>query len=513
MTSLMRAARLLACLCFCLALFGQGLTSISGTVADPSGALVPGATVTIVNNATGAKRSDATDSSGRYNFQQIQPGTYRVTAAAAGFNDAVIEAVQLLVNTPANIQIVFSKIGSVSETVAVTADSVQVNTTDASIGNAIGTQPITQLPFEARNVVGLLSLQPGVLYLGEPDPGAVNDYRSGAVNGGKSDQANVMLDGVDVNDQQNRSAFTSVLRVTLDSVQEFRTITTNAGADFGRTSGAQVTLVTKSGTNLVHGSMYEYLRNKATSANTFFNNLAGVPRQKLNRNVFGASVGGPIKKNRLFYFLNYEGRQDKSETGGLRIVPNDTFRQGIFSYIKSNGGVGQYTPADIKRLDPAGIGVNPAVLTLFQSYPHPNDNTVGDGLNTAGFRYNAATPLRFNTYIAKFDWQVDTNGKHQIFWRGNLQNDNYANGIPQFPGDPASSVYLENSKGYAIGYTALVRSNLVSTFRFGYTRQGAQSTGIQQGPVATFRDIDSRYATTKGLTRIIPVTQFSEDVA
>ena len=120
-----------------------------------------------------------------------------------------------------------------TETISVTGDAVQVNTSDASIGNAIGEKPITQLPFEARNVVGLLSIQPGVTYLGEPYPARQPDYRSGTVNGGKSDQANVTLDGIDVNDQQNRSPFTSVLRVTLDSVQEFRTITTNAGADFG----------------------------------------------------------------------------------------------------------------------------------------------------------------------------------------------------------------------------------------------------------------------------------------
>src|SRR5207249_5940067 len=189
------------------------------------------------------------------------------------------------------------------------------------------------LPFEARNVVGLLSLQPGVVFLGEPDPGTLNDYRSGAVNGGKSDQANVTLDGVDVNDQENRSAFNSVLRVTLDSVQEFRTITTNAGADFGRTSGAQVNLVTKSGTNMVHGSAHEYLRNTLTSANGFFANQAGLNRAKLNRNVFGLSFGGPVKKNKLFFFVNYEGRRDRSETlSSARIVPTADFRNGIFTY-------------------------------------------------------------------------------------------------------------------------------------------------------------------------------------
>src|SRR6202034_2431876 len=173
----------------------------------------------------------------------------------------------------------------------------QVNTEDATIGNAIGGRIVNQLPFESRNVVGLLAVPTGVTYLGEPAPGALNDPRSGAVDGGKSDQGNVTLDGVDVNDQQNRASFTSVLRVTLDSVQEFRTTTTNAGAEYGHSSGAQVSLITKGGTNTVHGAFYEYLRNTDTSANSFFNNASKVARAQLDRNVFGASVGGPIKKD------------------------------------------------------------------------------------------------------------------------------------------------------------------------------------------------------------------------
>ncbi len=500
-------------LCGGLPAFGQGLTSLSGSIADPTGAVIPAATISIENVATSAKRDTVSDASGRYTFPQLQPGTWHVTAKAKGFSDLDAGKLELLVSTPATVNLTFKSVGSVAESISISAEAPQLNTTDASIGNAIGVVPITQLPFEGRNVVGLLALQPGVSYLGEPDPGAQNDYRSGNVNGGKSDQANVTLDGVDVNDQQNRAAFTSVLRVTLDSVQEFRTITTNANADMGRTSGAQITMVTKGGGNIVHGSAYEYLRNTATSANSFFNNLAGVPTQKLNRNVFGASVGGPIQKNRLFYFLNYEGRQDKSESSYVRTVPNDTFRTGTFTYITTTGATSTLSPAQIKAKDPGGIGVNPAVLTLFQSYPHPNDSTTGDLLNTAGYRFNAPTPLRWNTYIAKFDYQIDNAGKHQIFWRGNLQNDNYANGAPQFPGDPASSVFLENSKGYAIGYTAILPWNLISTFRYGFTRQGVENTGILQAPYAYFRDIDSRYARSTATARITPVNQVSDDLS
>jgi hypothetical protein len=163
-------------------------------------------------------------------------------------------------------------------------------------------------------------------------------------------------------------------------------------------------------------------------------------------------------------------------------------------------------------LDPLHIGADPAVLKLLQSYPEPNDFTQGDTLNTAGYRFHGATPLDWNTYIAKIDYQLDQTGRHHIFWRGNLQNDSFANGLPQFPGDPASSVFLENSKGYALGYTALIHPNLTSSFRYGYTRQGQQYTGILNAPFVDFRDIDTRYATTTGLTKITPVHQISDDL-
>ena len=493
-----------------LNLFGQALTSLNGTISDPSGAVVAGAAVTLTNLQTGAQRQDKSDSAGRYTFQQVQPGKYKVAASAAGFAETVVNDVELLVNTPSVVNIAFEKIGTVAEVILVTAEAVQVNTTDASLGNAIGNRPITQLPFEARNVVGLLALQPGVTYFG---PNVNDDFRSGSVNGGKSDQSNIVLDGVDVNEQQDRNAFTSVLRVTLDSVEEFRTTTSNANADQGRGPGAQVSLITKSGTNDLHGSLYEYHRNTITSANSFFNNSAGVPRQKLIRNVFGASVGGPIKKNRIFYFLNYEGRRDATESPALRIVPNADFRQGIFTYARSDGSIGQLTPDQIKQLDPLHLGPDPAVLQLLQSYPLPNTDVVGDLLNTAGFRFKASTPLRYSTYIAKFDAQLDANGKHTVFWRGNLQNDNNANGVPQFPGDPPSSVQLFNNKGYATGYTWLMHPNLISNFHYGYTREGAQVTGIQNAPAVTLRDIDTRFALTRGLTQIIPVHTIAEDLA
>ncbi len=487
-------------------LFGQSLTSVNGVVTDPSGAVIVGAKIALSNVETGARRETTSDDSGRYAFPQVQPGRYSIKGIAAGLVDVSVADVRLLVNSPATLNLNFAKIGAVSEAVSVSSESAQINTVDASIGNAFGSRPILQLPLEARNVVGLLALQPGVTFIGENQ----TNSRNGAVNGGKSDQANVTMDGVDVNDQQERSAFTSVLRATLDSVQEFRVTTTNANADAGRSSGAQIALITKSGSNEMHGSLYEFHRNTLTTSNSFFNNLAGVQKPKLIRNVFGASVGGPVKKNRIFYFFNYEGRRDAKEGSADRTVPTAELRQGIIKYVRSNGSVASLGPDEIKARDPLGIGVNPAVLKVFQSYPMPNTTTIGDGLNTAGVRFVAPLPLRWNTYVTRWDYNPTDSGRHQIFVRANLQNDNSVS-LPQFPGEQANSINLNNSKGIAVGYNAVIKPNLIATLRYGFTRQGVESSGTQTASYVGFLNLADRYGETTGLSRILPTHTMTGD--
>jgi hypothetical protein len=484
----------------------QSLTSLNGIVTDPSSAVVPGAAITIENMDTQASRQTTSDDAGRYIFPQMPPGNYRVRAKAQGFSETVIGDVRLLVNTPTTINITL-KVGAVTAAVQVTAEGAQVNTTDATIGNAYGARPVLQLPLEARNVVGLLALQPGVTFLG--DGGGT---RSGSVNGGKSDQANVTLDGIDVNDQQDRSAFTSVLRVTLDSVQEFRVTTTNANADQGRSSGAQIALVTKGGTNGIHGSAYDFHRNTVTTANSFFNNQSGVAKPKLIRNTFGAAVGGPLKKNRLFYFFNFEGRRDAKEGSTTRTVPNADFRQGIMRYQKTNGTIGTLMAADVKALDPLGIGANPSVLKLFQSFPLPNSTAAGDSYNTAGFRFIAALPLRWNTYVTRWDYNPTDSGRHTLFLRGNLQNDHGVS-MPQFPDQPPASVNLNNSKGLAAGYNLLINPRLTANFRYGFTRQGIESSGTQTASYIGFLSVSDRYGQSTAAVRILPVQMQSSDFA
>jgi hypothetical protein len=487
-------------------LFAQ-TTGVNGTVMDPSGAVIPNVSITITNSETGLQRSAASDSQGRYSIPQLVPGMYQIKATASGFADLVVSKIVLSVNEPATVPLTFEKVGTTTTTVAVEAAATQINTVDASLGNVINSNAIVELPSFARNVANLLSFQPGVAFFGG------SDDRNGAVNGGRSDQSNITLDGADVNSQSDRAAFTAVLRVTPDSVEEFRTTTTNGGADTGRGSGAEITLVTKSGTNDLHGSAYEYRRGNETAANSFFNDRIGVKKPVLLINLFGTSVGGPIKHNKAFFFVNYEGRRDASATSVNRNVPTEALKQGIVTFHDANGNLTNLGPSQIKaQVDPLGVGVDQAALTVLQKYPVGNNTLLGDGLNFTGYTFNAPIHSKQDTYTAKLDYKVDNDGKHSLFWRGTLQNDHTA-GTPQFPGQPPNSTTLANNKGMATGLTSVLKPNLVSTFRYGFTRQGGETTGIRSSDVVTFRNIDPIIGTNTALQRTVPVHTFSEDMS
>ena len=269
--------RFLSLFSFCLVLsitcgWGQtGTASLHGKVLDSSRALVAGAAVTLANQAQAISRSATTPPTGEFEFLALPPGTYVLTVERAGFKKYEQRNLQLLVNVPTSLDVLL-QVGALTTEIEVSGEAPVINTEDASMGIAIGENQVKELPLEGRNVPDLLTLQPGVSYTGNRSDTSTADTRSGAVNGARSDQGNISLDGIRVNDEGGH-AFTSVLPVTLDSVQEFRVTTSNANAEEGGTSGAQVALVTKSGTNSIHGSVYEYLRNTYTSANDYFNKL------------------------------------------------------------------------------------------------------------------------------------------------------------------------------------------------------------------------------------------------
>ena len=539
MRSSSRAAIVLvvSVLSFSTLLGGQTATSsLRGTVTDPKGAVLQGATVILSNPSTGFSRTTKSANDGVYQFVEIPPATYVVTVTVAGFATLKQNNVSLLVNQPATLDFAMQVRGA-TEVVEVSGTAPLVNTQDASMGHAFNTEQVLSLPFEGRDPAGILSLQPGVAYTGNSQSlDSTIDSRSGSVAGGRSDQANITIDGVDDNDPISGNAFQGVFRATLDSLQEFRVTTAGGTADEGRASGAQVVLVTKSGSNKFHGSLFDYERPTFTTANDPLikaSQLAsGQPNSPVRvlRHTFGASFGGPVIKDRFFFFASYEGERRREDTIVTRIVPSDDLRNGFVSYIADDGSVVRLSPTDLASMDPncsttpgfggggtcpLGPGANPAVMQIFQQYPHPNTDVVGDGFNFRGFQFTAPAPAKLNTSIIRLDYNLTRDGSHRIFVRGNLQSDHIAgltsNG-PQFPGDPPDVTTFSNNKGIAVGYTALLRSNLINNFRYGYIRQGLDQVGLQTQQFVNFRGMDDLTGQTSTVRSIIPVHNFVDDI-
>src|SRR3984885_13879748 len=524
---------------------GQSTSLLNGSVTDPSGATVVGAKVTLTDPATGLQRATTSTAAGLYQFLDVPPGDYRLEVTASGFTPYLAAKVTLVVQTPATVHIRL-QVAGVAESVTVEGAAPLINRTDASLGNVVNENQIAELPIADRNVVQLLSLQPGVAYLGN-QLNADTDTRSGAVNGLRSDQSNVTLDGIGVNDQNNGYAFTSVLNVPPDSVEEFRVTTANANADSGYSSGAQVALATKSGTNNFHGSAYEYNRNTIFSANDPFLRWSQVSSgesntaPKLLRNVFGATVGGPIRKNRVFFFANYEGRRDAQGTSVLRDVPSASLQSGYLQYLctlnpdgslntqgcpggsfTANGqavtvqpGYSWLTPSQITGIDPGNTatgqkGPNPAIEALLSQYPAANENA-GDGLNILGYRFSSNADSSYNTYIARLDYHITANGSQTLFWRGEMQNFKEPQ-LQQFPGQGASTTLLDDSKGMTVGLTSLISPRLINNFHWGYIRQGTNNAGTSQYPAVELTDLDDLVPFTRSTIFFVPNNQLSDSL-
>ena len=500
---------------------GQGSTAIRGSIKDPAGAAVPGATVILTNPETNFKRDTTSNDNGQFEFGGLQPGVYNVEVEAKGFKKSVLTQVSALVSKPTDLEVAM-EIGDLTQTVSIQvgASETLVNTQDASLGNNFVSQQITQLPLNARNVANLLSLQPAVT-------------PTGYVAGGRSDQANITLDGVDVNEQQTGDAFSPVLRVSPDTVEEFRVTTTNPNASQGRSSGAQVELITKHGDNEWHGNLFEYHRNTVTTANDFFNNSTiedgkSIPRPVLLRNNFGGSLSGPIKRDRLFFFYNYEGRRDARQTPVNRTVPLASLGQGLLKFVArrpdDSTTVVTLTTAQLNSLTtgfnnntqtPTGLAlvdINPVTRNILAqaAAKYPSNNCrVGDCLNTGGFQFNASVPADLRAHVLRFDYNITSDAKHLVYFRGNYQQD-VTGGAPQFP-DTLPTESWSHPWGIVANYTWTVSNNKVNNFRYGITREAFTNTGDSNVNAITFRSVFSSDLFARTFRRTTPTTNITDD--
>jgi len=456
----------------------QDAAAVTGVVSDASGAVIVGADVSLVNTTTKAAYSSRTNSVGSYRIVNVTPGPgYQLTFKMAGFGKVVVNDIYLTVATTRTQNAMLNP-GAVSTEVQVSAASSEVtlNTTDATIGNNFDVKLLDELPVQVRDTPNsLFTLQPGIA--------------ASSVTGARTDQSYVSVDGLDVNDISTGQTFMLVANAPVDSVEEFRGTVAGELANSGPASGGQFQLVTKGGTNSWHSNVNLYHRDTSTVANNWFNDEIGVPLAHYVRNQFGGNIGGPIKKDKAFFFFNFFDLRLAHATSVDRIVPTKSYMAGNISYILANASngsgacsftsrlnttpqcIGTITPAQVKALDPAGIGVSSVMQSFLNSrYPSsgPNDPTVGDGINTEGYRFNAPEPDDETNYVGRFDYTINSTMK--FFAKFGINRDDSIEFVQNLPNDPvAANPFQDRSYDYILGHTWTIGSTKVNQFSYGDT--------------------------------------------
>ncbi len=471
----MKTVRLLVSFLFVSLLFAVALgqtattTKISGVVTDAKGAVIQGATVKLIDTATKLEKTDVTNHDGLYAFPAIEPGIYDISIAASGFRTTTISAVKADISAAKTVDVTI-EVGSLSEQITISASTqADLQRDDSSVGNVIDQNRIKQLPNLTRQTGFLLQLQPGTAPAGE-------------VMGARSDQTTFNLDGIDVTDNVIAQPFFTVIPTPNESIAEFRVTVANPNATFGRSAGAQVTLVTKRGSDHFHGSVYDYYQNDNLNANTWTNNRLRIARPPFHDQLFGGSVGGPLRKNKLFFFFNYEAERQTSTSDITRIVPTQTFRNGLLRFRDASGAVFTVNP---QTLDPRGLGSNPQILSLLRLMPLPNNSSFGDGLNTGGFSANLPSDAHSDFGVLRLDYQLNQNWSFQAkgaaarqIFRGPSQVDlAQLKGVRRFPFRPRNLTFA---------LVGNLRPNLVNELRYGYVYESTAFQSAAPKPLSGF---------------------------
>src|ERR1700691_1604800 len=479
-SSMKKVARLFCCIFAMLVLtslhfcYGQDVSGMTGEVTDSSGAAVTGATVTLKNGATGLQFTATTNAQGVYRFAEVPPGQgYEATFSAVGFVPVNIKGIYLNEAT-IRTQNAILAVGAQTQVVEVTAatSEVTIDTSTATIGNTFDVQQLNSLPVQQRNdPTALFTLQPGVT-------------DTGSVTGARVDQNNVTVDGLDVNDfatgganQSNSgsgitSGFVVVGHAPVDSVEEFHGTVGGLGASAGPSSGGQFQLVTKSGTNQFHGNINEYHRDPSLVANSWFSNNANpiVPRNHLIQNQFGGNIGGPVLRNKLFFFFDFNDSRIISSLLTQRTVPLDSLRAGNLGYLNNAGGVSYLSPTQIQALDPAGIGISATFQAAWTArFPHSNNTETGDLVNSGGYSFNAPNNDDETNYVTRIDYNL--NQHMNIFGRFTIVRENSVENPNEFVGDPPSNPFIDRTYAFVIGHNWVIGDNKTNRFYLGETVQ------------------------------------------
>ena len=537
-------------------LLGQtSTTQLSGTVTDSTGATVPGAIVISTNEATGLTYKLTTTDAGLYAFPSIPVGAYTLSVEKTGFKRFQQKKIVLQINTPSTVNATLD-IGSAAETIQVEATSDALQTTGATLGNVIERKSIEALPLNGRNPLNLLIYEPGVV------------QRSGgtiSVNGSRTGAVNVTIDGIDANESTNPNPVNNIFRLNPDNVQEFKVTTSNPSAEEGRNSGANVSVATRGGTNQFHGTVFEFFRNTALNANEFYSKAQGLEKPIIKLNQYGFELGGPIRKNKTFFFGSWQGQKvnfadpvDKAFGESVDLY-NQIALTGIFRYfvvdqrnpLTVNGQrITQNTPLLVDRAtgnlasgvracasptdanciasynifqnDPLRRGLDPAVKSVLGAYPAPNQYSAGDGLNTGNFVWNTPFQIRGPQYLGRIDHVISD--RHNLFGRilaaeQNTLGGDPLNGRPQvLPGFPTRGEVFRPAYNVAVGLRSVVTPRLVNELTLGYSRfdflftQGEANPAFPNTPRFTFNNSDVDYTATPRTQRAVNTYQIINNI-
>ena len=497
-------------------------SSITGAVTDASGAVVASAKVEAKNEETGVVFDQNTTSSGNYSFASLTPGSYSITVTLAGFQTFRSVHNILTVGTPLVVDVTL-RVGTVGQTVEVVESNYQrLETSNASV---IEEKQVQDLPLNGRNPLSLLTLEPGVVQR------TTNGAGSGThVFGSRDRSHNVTIDGIDANESTVPNPQGNIQRLNPDNVQEFRTVTLGATAEQGRNSGANVIVATRGGTNALHGSVFYFNRNTVYNANEWFSNYEGKKRPELKLNEYGFAVGGPIIKNRTFFFGSFQNNRisqtepiSATNVGiagfGAPTVYTALARTRIFRFVRGSINVGGATVTrnspllvdssgnlkpgvlvcngstivgncvdsyNIFANDPQGIGGDPAVLALMNSLPAANAFGLGDGLNQAGFNWNPPSQFKGPNYYVRVDHTFGPNDSVFVRWLQNTFNTkqgDFLNARPQvYPGFPPLGEVNRLGKNLAMSYRHNFSPTLVNELTAGFNRFAFQFTFGESNP-------------------------------
>lgn len=544
---------------YILALFGvlvavspalQGQTSTSavvvGTVMDMSGAVVAGAQVNLKNTATGTTRGQATSPAGTYTFPNVAPGAYAITVSREGFREATVTGLAIDVDKSYTVDVPLL-VGATATIVEVSAaPAIELQTTNATIGDVLGGSELINLPTLRRDAIELLTLQPGATPLASQ--GDRTGQAGGSVSGARSDQNAVAMDGIDISDIFNAGnpASETIVPMNVEATSEFRVGVANPNATVASASGGQVSVASKSGTNNLHGTVYWYIQNTVLNANTWENNhtidpLTGklLPRAPIHDNRGGFALGGPIKKDKTFFFINYEPRRFITSYGGNANeevnLPSADYRNGIINFtnpvtgladvaclqnaaqvaanmtsphssacgaIAPNGSGARISsncgPSANQPCDPRQLGMSPSVAALLNLIkPLPNNPSLSDAIgcagdlgcqNVSGYLFNARAPIQDDAFNVRLDHNFTQNlhffGRYSWFREVAYGVSNPSQVDLTSAGNPLLDSTGTRGDDATVGLDWSIRSNLVNSFHIGWVRQRLDLDTINEAAIA-----------------------------